>query len=65
MAVTNKLAKVRKEKHISQTDLANALGVCRKSIFNIEHDAYLPNIDTCLRLSKYLEVTVEELFELK
>ena len=41
------------------------LGVCRKSIFNIEHNNVIPNIDTCLRLAKYLDMTVEELFEIQ
>ena len=49
----------------SQDDLAVALGVCRKSIFNIEHNNVIPNIDTCLRLAKYLDMTVEDLFEIQ
>lgn len=63
--VTNNISEIRKEKHLSQDDLAVALGVCRKSIFNIEHNNVIPNIDTCLRLAKYLDMTVEELFSLK
>ena len=63
--VTNNISEIRKEKHLSQDDPAVALGVCRKSIFNIEHNNVIPNIDTCLRLAKYLDMTVEELFSLK
>lgn len=63
--VTNNISEIRKEKHLSQDDLAVALGVCRKSIFNIEHNNVIPNIDTCLRLAKYLDMTVEDLFSLK
>ena len=29
--VTNNISEIRKEKHLSQDDLAVALGVCRKS----------------------------------
>ena len=54
--VTNNISEIRKEKHLSQDDLAVALGVCRKSIFNIEHNNVIPNIDTCLRLAKYLDM---------
>ena len=43
--VTNNISEIRKEKHLSQDDLAVALGVCRKSIFNIEHNNVIPNID--------------------
>ena len=63
--VTNNISEIRKEKHLSQDDLAVALGVCRKSIFNIEHNNVIPNIDTCLRLAKYLDMTVEDLFEIQ
>ena len=63
--VTNNISEIRKEKHLSQDNLAVALGVCRKSIFNIEHNNVIPNIDTCLRLAKYLDMTVEELFEIQ
>lgn len=62
---TNNISEIRKEKHLSQDDLAVALGVCRKSIFNIEHNNVIPNIDTCLRLAKYLDMTVEDLFEIQ
>lgn len=63
--VTNNISEIRKEKHLSQNDLAVALGICRKRIFNIEHNNVIPNIDTCLRLAKYLDMTVDELFSLK
>lgn len=63
--VTNNISEIRKEKHLSQDDLAVALGVCRKSIFNIEHNNAIPNIDTCLHLAKYLDMTVEDLFEIQ
>jgi putative transcriptional regulator len=63
--VTNNISEIRKEKHLIQDDLAVALGVCRKSIFNIEHNNVIPNIDTCLSLAKYLDMTVEDLFEIQ
>ena len=60
--LTNNISEIRREKNISQDDLAAALGVCRKSIFNIEHNTVVPGIDLCLRMAKYLDMTVEELF---
>ena len=41
--VTNNISEIRKEKNLSQDDLAVALGVCRKSIFNIEHNDIVNN----------------------
>lgn len=52
--VTNNISEIRKERHLSQDDLAVALGVCRKSIFNIEHNNVIPNIDTCLIIRQIL-----------
>lgn len=43
--LTNNISEIRREKNISQDDLATALGVCRKSIFNIEHNTVVPGID--------------------
>lgn len=38
--VTNNISEIRKEKHLSQDDLAVALGVCRKSFNSV-----LPTLD--------------------
>ena len=48
--VTNNISEIRKERHLSQDDLAVALGVCRKSIFN----NVITNIDTCLIIRQIL-----------
>ena len=60
--VTNNISEIRKEKHLSQDDLAVALGVCRKSIFNIEHNNVIPNIfaeDLTLCYSSTFTIIIE------
>lgn len=50
---------------LSSTENRENNAKVKLSIFNIEHNNVIPNIDTCLRLAKYLDMTVEELFSLK
>lgn len=64
MAVTNNIRKIRKEKGLYQKDLAVAIGVCPKSICNIEQEKYCPSLEMAMRLAKYLEVSMETLFSI-
>ena len=64
MAVSNTLRQVRTERNISQEDLAIAIGSCGRTIGRIERGERNASLELALRLSKYLEVAVEELFVL-
>jgi putative transcriptional regulator len=44
--------------------MAFAIGTCPKTICNIEKGYYCPTLETALRLAKYLDVSVEQLFVL-
>ncbi len=63
MSVRNYLRKVRTEQHINQKELAEAIGICHRTIINIETGERNPSVETALRLAAYLRVSVEELFE--
>lgn len=65
MAVTNNIRKIRKEKGLYQKDLAVAIGVCPKSICNIEQEKYCPSLEMAMRLAQYLEVSMETLFSVE
>ncbi|MEO5948984.1 MAG: helix-turn-helix transcriptional regulator [Candidatus Saccharimonas sp.] len=58
----NRIAKVRKAAHITQSDLADTIGVTRQTIIAIEKGNYTPSIVLVLKLSKELSTSVEELF---
>ena len=60
MAVSNTLRQVRTERNICQEDLAIAIGSCGR----IERSERSASLELALRLSKYLDVAVEELFVL-
>ena len=58
----NHIKEYRKRDNLTQEELANKLGVTRQTIIAIENNKYNPTLELAMRLSKYLEVTMEELF---
>lgn len=48
--------------HISQQELAEAIGVSRQTIFSIENNKYIPSTELALKLSAYFGKSVNELF---
>ena len=68
MMVENKLnntLKVQRAKNdLTQEQLAERVGVTRKTINTVENKKYVPSTYLALKLAKALGVTVEELFQL-
>ena len=58
----NRLKELRKEKKITQDDLAKALNVSRQTINAIENEKYNPTLELAIKLAKFLNTSVEELF---
>ena len=58
----NQIRVLRKEKGISQEDLARRCGVSRQTINAIENNKYDPTLSLAFRLALHLGVTVDELF---
>ncbi|RHO52704.1 transcriptional regulator [Ruminococcaceae bacterium AM07-15] len=61
----NNIKSLRKAKGYRQQDLAEALGVSRQTIIAIENDKYNPTLELAMRMARFLETTVEELFQLE
>lgn len=58
--------KVQRAIHdLTQADLADLVGVTRKSINAVERGRYVPSTVLSLKLAKVLNVPVEELFSLE
>lgn len=57
------LKRFRTEKGLSQTDIANSLGVSRGFISNIESGKRNPTLSTITRLAKAVGVTPDELLK--
>lgn len=58
----NNIKKLRKDKKLSQAELADLCKVTRQTINAIENDKYDPTLQLAFNLSKYLNSTVDELF---
>ena len=58
----NKIREFRKQKNITQDELAKNIGVTRQTINAIENEKYNPTLLLAIKLAKYLKVSVEELF---
>lgn len=61
----NRIKELRKSRGYRQEDLAAALGVSRQTIIAIENDKYNPTLELAMKLARYLQTTVEELFTLE
>ena len=61
----NRLKELRKEKGMTQADLASAACVSRKTINTIENKVFVPSTVLALTLAKVLNVTVHDIFELE
>lgn len=59
----NKIRELRKNKRISQEDLAKACNVTRQTINAIENNKYDPTLSLAFQLARVLEITVDELFK--
>lgn len=58
----NRIRELRRAKGYQQEDLAAALGVSRQTIIAIENNKYDPTLGLAMKLARYLQTTVEELF---
>ncbi len=63
--LTNRIRVYRAERGINQTELADAIGVSRKTISTIEVGRFTPSTIIALKIAAYFDVAVEDLFLLK
>ncbi len=61
----NNVKHFRDENDISQTDLANVLGVSRQTIHSIETGKFIPSTLLALKIAKYFGIEVENVFILE
>lgn len=58
----NKLEEIRKQKSLSQEDLAKALEVSRQTIGSLENGRYNPSIILAFKIAKYFNMNIEDIF---
>ena len=60
--MTNKIAALRKEHHISPAELADAVDVTRQTIISLENGRYNASLLLAHKIAKYFGLTIEEVF---
>ena len=60
----NKLKERRAELGLTQAELAERIGVTRKTVNTIENQVFVPSTILALKLAKALDMSVEELFSI-
>ncbi|WP_191252272.1 helix-turn-helix transcriptional regulator [Kordiimonas sediminis] len=62
--LNNRIRVFRAEHHMSQADLAEKIGVTRKTINTIEGGKFIPSTVIALKIAQFFQVPVEEIFSL-
>ena len=60
----NNIRVQRAIKNITQEELAEAIGVTRKTVNTIENGKFVPSTILAIKMARYFGIPVEELFEL-
>lgn len=63
--LSNRIRVYRAEYRLSQADLAKAIGVSRKTISTIEVGRFVPSTVIALKIARFFNVPVEEIFSLE
>ena len=63
--ITNKLKVLRAEKNITQAELADLVKVTRSTINYLEKNEYMPSLPLAMRLARYFDKSIEEIFILE
>lgn len=61
MELGARIFRLRTQKHLSQDELAGALGVSRQSVSKWENDASVPELDNLVQMSELFGVSLDEL----
>lgn len=63
--VNNKLRLLRRTRDLTQEELGEALGVTRHTIIALESRKYEPSIALALKIAKFFDTPVEDIFWLE
>ena len=60
--VTNRIAQLRKERKISQAELADGVDVTRQTIISLESGRYNASLLLAHKIARYFDLTIEDVF---
>ena len=58
----NRLEEIRKQKGITQEELAKILEVSRQTVGSLENGRYNPSIILAFKIARYFEMAIEDIF---
>lgn len=58
----NKIQEMRKERRITQNELADAVDVTRQTIISLENGKYNASLQLAHRIAQYFAVSIEDIF---
>lgn len=58
----NIIPKLRKEKKMTQEELANEVGVTRQTILSVETGKYIASLPLAFKIAKYFNLRIEDIF---
>ncbi|WP_311376780.1 helix-turn-helix transcriptional regulator [Anaerococcus lactolyticus] len=58
----NRLEEIRKQKGITQEELAKILEVSRQTVGSLENGRYNPSIILAFKIARYFEIAIEDIF---
>ena len=61
----NNISQLRKEKRITQKELANEVGVTRQTITSIETGKYIASLPLAFKIAKFFNLSIEEIFSIE
>ena len=61
MTLGQKITKIRKEKKLSQIDIANFVGVSRDAISKYERNDIIPSVENAKKIAKALNISLDYL----
>ena len=60
--VTNRIAELRKDRRISQAELADAVEVTRQTIISLENGRYNASLVLAHKIARYFGLSIEDVF---
>ena len=63
MSFAENLKQLRKEKQLSQEELAEAVGTTRQTITSIEVGKYIASLPLAYKIARFFGLTIEEVFD--
>ncbi len=58
----NKIQELRKEKRVTQSELADAVDVTRQTIISLENGKYKASLVLAHKIAQYFEMSIEDIF---